>query len=130
MSTLKKLWNEDFQLHTDLDLTFEKEKLVEYKVTPDLKHYTPEVVNGIVGDLIEKKMITFFDDVSKMSVSVPIQDIGQSGKKGGDNFIMFIETFHHDLSNKDNDLFHRDCDIPIPLHKFMGIENEILVTDL
>jgi hypothetical protein len=129
MNTLKKIWSENLRLHIDLDLTFKKEELVDYKVTPNLKHYTPEVVNGIVSDLIEKKMITFFDDVPKMLVSVPIQDIGQSGEKGGDDFLMFIETFHHDLSNEHNDLFDRDCDVPIPLHKFMEIENEILVTD-
>ena len=129
MNTLRKIWDNGFRLHWDLDLVFSNKTLVSYKVEPEtFNHYTREVVEGIVKDLIEKEMITFWDDVPNMSVSVPIQEIGMNSEEGNEQEPLFIETFHFDL-DKDDMLHDRDSDVPMELHKFMGLPRELNVTD-
>jgi hypothetical protein len=129
MNTLRKLWDNGFRLHWDLDLVFSNKTLVSYKVEPTFDHYTREVVEGIVNDLIEKEMITFWDDVPNMSVSVPIQEIGVDSEEGNDNEPLFIETFHYNEDDEDDWLHDRGHDVPMELHKFMGLPRELNVTD-
>jgi hypothetical protein len=119
------------RLHIDLELKFSNKTLISYEVTPtELEEvYTREIVESLVQDLIKRKMITFFDDVPNMSVSVPIQEIGYDSEEGNEQEPLFIETFHHDDDNEDNWLHDRDCNVPMLLHKFMGMEREINHTD-
>ena len=126
-NTLRKIWNNGYRLHNDLDLVFKNKTLVSYKVEPEFKHYTQEVVEGIVKDLIDRKMITFFDDIPNMSVSVPIQEIGISSEEGNEQEPLFIETFHH--NDDEEDIIDRDCDVPVLLHKYLGFERELNSTD-
>ena len=127
MNTLRKIWNNGNRLHDDLELTFSNKKLVSYKVEPTgMNHiYTREVVESLIQDLIKKEMITFWDDVPNMSVSVPIQEIGMDSEEGNEEEPLFIETFHHNEDNEDDWLHDRDCDVPCPLHKFLGFSREI-----
>ncbi len=131
MSTLNKIWSMGKRLHIDLELKFSNKTLISYEVTPtELEEvYTREIVESLVQDLIKRKMITFFDDVPNMSVSVPIQEIGYDSEEGNEQEPLFIETFHHDDDNEDNWLHDRDCNVPMLLHKFMGMEREINHTD-
>ena len=127
MNTLRKIWNNGNRLHDDLELTFSNKKLVSYKVEPTgMNHiYTREVVESLIQDLIKKEMITFWDDVPNMSVSVPIQEIGMDSEEGNEEEPLFIETFHHNEDNENDWLHDRDCDVPCPLHKFLGFSREI-----
>ena len=129
MSTLNKIWSMGKRLHVDLELKFSNKELVSFEVTPKFDHYTREVVEGLVQDLIDKGMITFWDDVPNMSVSVPIQEIGMDSEEGNEEEPLFIETFHHDDDNEDNWLHDRGQDVPMLLHKFMGWKREINHTD-
>jgi hypothetical protein len=74
---------------------------------------------NLIQNLIEKEMITFFDDVPNMVVNVNIDDIGLDG--GG----LCIETFHYKVEGEDIVELDRDCDVPMLLNYFFGIENEI-----
>ena len=122
MNTLKRLWVNDLQLHRELTLNFENKQLVGYQFKPTwLNHYTPEIVNSIVSDLIKEEMITFFDDVPKMSVNVEIQTIDDTEE-------LHIETYHMDDIESDS-LFDRDKDVTKPLHEYLGIENVICDSD-
>ena len=82
MNTLRQVWDNGNQLHEDLGLVFDNKVLVSYKVVPELPHYTKEVVEGIVFDLLTREMITFFDDVPQMKVNVPIWEIGVGSEEG------------------------------------------------
>lgn len=132
MNTLRTLWDKGLQIHEDLELLFHHKKLVRYEVKPERVSgtYTREVVEGIVKDLIDKGMITFWNDVPFMSVSVPIQEIGVESQEGNDSEPLFIETFHHDEENDDNWLHDRGQDVPMLLHKFMGLPRELNHTDM
>jgi hypothetical protein len=131
MNTLRKIWENGLQLHEELYLTFKNRELVDYRVEPKgvENHYTKEVVNGLVDDLIENRMITFFLDVTNLSVDVPIWEIGVQSSEGNESEPLYIETFHRDLDNEDNDLHERGYDVPKPLHEFLGLEREISLTD-
>jgi hypothetical protein len=74
---------------------------------------------NLIQNLIEKEMITFFDDVPNMVVNVNIGEIGLDG--GG----LCIETFHYKVEGEDIVELDRDCDVPMSLNYFFGIENEI-----
>ena len=127
MNTLRKIWDNGNRLHDELELKFTNKKLVSFEVKPTgLEHiYTREVVEDLIQDLISKKMITFFDDVPNMSVSVPIQEIGMDSEEGNEEEPLFIETFHHNEDNEDDWLHDRGYDVPCPLHKFLGFRREI-----
>jgi hypothetical protein len=127
MNTLRTLWENGYRLHDDLELTFSNKKLVSYKVEPTgMDHiYTREVVESLIQDLIKKEMITFWDDVPNMSVSVPIQEIGMDSEEGNEEEPLFIETFHHDEDDEDNWLHDRGHDVPMLLHKFLGFKREV-----
>ena len=136
MDTLRKLWDNGLQLHEELYLTFKNRELVDYRVEPKRveNHYTKEVVNGLVDDLIENKMIMFFDDVTNLSVDVQIWEIGVESFEGNENEPLYIETFHRDLDDDNNnwyidDLHERGDDVPKPLHEFLGLEREVNLTD-
>jgi hypothetical protein len=73
-------------------------------------------------------MITFWDDVPNMSVSVPIQEIGMDSEEGNEEEPLFIETFHYD-EDVDDTLHDRGYDVPMLLHKFMGLSRELNHTD-
>jgi hypothetical protein len=127
MNTLRKIWDNGNSLHDELELTFSNKTLVSFEVKPTgMEHiYTREVVESLIQDLVSKKMITFFDDVPNMSVSVPIQEIGMDSEEGNEEEPLFIETFHHDEDDEDNWLHDRDCDVPVLLHKFLGFRREL-----
>lgn len=127
MNTLRTLWENGHRLHDELELTFSNKTLVSFEVKPTgMEHiYTREVVESLIQDLISKKMITFFDDVPNMSVSVPIQEIGMDSEEGNEEEPLFIETFHHDEDDEDNWLHDRGCDVPVLLHKFLGFKREL-----
>jgi hypothetical protein len=131
MNTLKTLWDKGLQIHQELELYFQNKTLVRYEVKPERiqETYTREVVESLIQDLRKKKMITFWEDVPNMSVSVPIQEIGVDSEEGNEMEPLFIETFHHDEDNEDNWLHDRDCDVPMLLHKFMGMKKELNHTD-
>jgi hypothetical protein len=130
MNTLRKLWDDGKQIHEDLNLRFENQKLISWEVEPKRiqETYTREVVESLVKDLIQKEMITFWDDVPNMSVSVPIQEIGMDSEEGNEEEPLFIETFHYD-EDVDDTLHDRGYDVPMLLHKFMGLSRELNHTD-
>jgi hypothetical protein len=130
MNTLRKIWSSGTQIHQELELKFHNKELVSWEVKPErIKEvYTREVVEGLVQDLIDKGMITFWDDVPNMSVSVPIQEIGMDSEEGNEQEPLFIETFHYD-EDLDDTLHFRDCNVPMLLHKFLGLPREINHTD-
>ena len=131
MNTLRKIWDGGTQIHQELELYFQNKTLVRYEVKPERikETYTREVVEGLIQDLIKKKMITFFDDVPNMSVSVPIWEIGVESEEGNDSEPLFIETFHTNDDNDEDWLHDRGCDVPMLLHKFMGMKKELNHTD-
>jgi hypothetical protein len=130
MNTLRKLWDNGKQIHEELNLHFENKKLISWEVEPKRvqETYTREVVESLVQDLIKRKMITFWNDIPKLWVSVPIWDIGVQSEEGGEN-PYFIETFHYNGDNEDEDIWRDDCNVPVPLHKFMGFRKELNCTD-
>jgi hypothetical protein len=79
---------------------------------------------NLIQNLIEKEMITFFDDVPNMVVNVNIDDIGLDG--GG----LCIETFHYKVEGEDIVELDRDCDVPMSLNYFFGIEDQKCVVYL
>jgi hypothetical protein len=127
MNTLNTLLRNGYRLHDELELKFTNKELVSYKVEPTgMEHiYTREVVESLVKDLIQKEMITFWDDVPNMSVSVPIQEIGMDSEEGNEEEPLFIETFHHNDDDEDDWLHDRGCDVPMLLHKFLGQRREM-----
>ena len=131
MNTLRKIWDGGTQIHQELELYFQNKTLVRYEVKPERikETYTREVVEGLIQDLIKKKMSTFFDDVPNMSVSVPIWEIGVESEEGNDSEPLFIETFHTNDDNDEDWLHDRGCDVPMLLHKFMGMKRELNHTD-
>ena len=54
-NTLRTVWENGNQLHENLYLEFDNKELVSYKVTPELPHYTDEIVKGIVFNLVERR---------------------------------------------------------------------------
>jgi hypothetical protein len=126
MNTLRTLWDNGRTIHEDLYLYFENKELVSFEVKPEkLKNvYTREVVDGLIKDLHERKMITFWDDIPKLLVSVPVWDIGMVDE------VVFIETFHYHGEEYDEDIWRDDCNVPVPLYKFLGLKkSEVKVTD-
>jgi hypothetical protein len=132
MNTLRKLWDGGKQIHEDLYLRFENRELVSWEVRPSRLEdlYTREVVEGIVSDLRKRKMITFWDDIPKLTVSVPIWDIGVESEEGNEESPLFIETFHYHGVDEDEDIWRDDCNVPVPLHKFMGFRRELNMSDV
>ena len=129
-NTLRMIWDNGNQLHEDLYLEFDNKVLVSYKVVPELPHYTKEVVEGIVFDLLLREMITFFDDVPQMKVHVPIQEIGVPSEEGNEQNPMYIETFHYDMDDEPLEGLGKECDVPCPLHTFLWMERELNHTDM
>jgi hypothetical protein len=127
MNTLNTLLRNGYRLHDELELKFSNKELVSYKVEPTgMEHiYTREVVESLIQDLIKKEMITFWDDVPNMSVSVPIQEIGMDSEEGNEEEPLFIETFHHNDDDEDDWLHDRGHDVPMLLHKFLGQSREL-----
>ena len=130
MNTLRKIWNEGNQLHQDLYLEFDNKVLVSYKVQPELPHYTREVVLSIVDDLVQREMITFFEDVPQMKVGVPIWEIGVPSEEGNEMNPYYIETFHYDMEDEMLEGDGKECDVPRPLHTYLGFERELNHTDM
>jgi hypothetical protein len=129
-NTLKNIWDNGNQLHEDLGLEFDNKVLISYKVTPELPHYTKDVVSSIVNDLIRENKITFFDDVPKMKVHVPIQEIGIGSEEGNEQNPIYIETFHYDMDDEPLEGMGKECDVPTPLHSYLGLERELNHTDM
>lgn len=125
MNILRKLWDKGLELHDELDLVFENGKLISYEVKPERvkETYTREVVETLIEDLRELKMITFWDNVPKLSVSVPIWEIGVKSVEGNDEEPFFIETFHYD--ENDESIWDDDCNVPVPLHDFLELDYEV-----
>jgi hypothetical protein len=130
MNTLRMVWDNGNQLHEDLGLVFDNKVLVSYKVVPELPHYTKEVVEGIVFDLLSREMITFFDDVPQMKVNVPIWEIGVGSEEGNEMNPYYIETFHYDMNDEQLEGYGKCCDVPRPLHHYLGFERELNHTDM
>ena len=130
MNTLRQVWDNGNQLHEDLGLVFDNKVLVSYKVVPELPHYTKEVVEGIVFDLLTREMITFFDDVPQMKVNVPIWEIGVGSEEGNEMNPYYIETFHYDMDDEQLEGYGKECDVPRPLHEYLGFERELNHTDM
>lgn len=130
MNTLRKIWNEGNQLHQDLGLLFENKVLVSFKVVPELPHYTREVVLSIVDDLVQREMITFFEDVPQMKVNVPIWEIGIPSEEGNEMNPYYIETFHYHIDDEMLEMEGKCCDVPRPLHMYLGFERELNHTDM
>jgi len=128
-NTLRTVWENGNQLHENLYLEFDNKELVSYKVTPELPHYTDEIVKGIVFNLVEREMITFFDDVPQMKVHVPIQEIGVGSEEGNEMNPYYIETFHYDMDDEPLEGLGKVCDVPCPLHKFLWMEKELNNTE-
>jgi hypothetical protein len=130
-NTLKfEVWEKGNQLHQEMYLEFNNKELVSYEVRPELPHYTEEVVKGIVTDLIDQQMITFYDDVPQMKVHVPIWEIGVPSEEGNEMNPYYIETFHYhmdDVSLQEDD---KDSDCVVPLHKYLWLERELNHTDM
>jgi hypothetical protein len=127
MNTLRTLWDKGLQLHEELELVFENSNLISYEVKPERvkETYTREVVENLVKELRELKMITFWDKVPKLNVSVPIWEIGVDSVEGNEEEPLFIETFHFD-GNDDNEVIWDDnCNVPVPLHEFLELEMEV-----
>ena len=129
-NTLREIWDNGKQLHEDLYLEFDNKVLVSYKVHPELPHYTEEVVKSIVHELIEREMITFFDDVPQMKVNVPIWEIGVGSEEGNEMNPYYIETFHYYMDDEMLESDGKECDVPRPLHHYLGFERELNHTDM
>ncbi len=129
-NTLRQVWDNGNQLHEDLYLEFDNKVLVSYKVQPELPHYTKEVVLSIVNDLVQREMITFFDDVPQMKVNVPIWEIGVPSEEGNEMNPYYIETFHYDMEDEMLEGDGKECDVPRPLHHYLGFERELNHTDM
>jgi hypothetical protein len=128
MNTLRTLWDKGLQLHEELELVFENSNLISYEVKPERvkETYTREVVENLVKELRELKMITFWDKVPKLNVSVPIWEIGVDSVEGNEEEPLFIETFHFNGNNDDNEvIWDDDCNVPVPLHEFLELEMEV-----
>ena len=131
MNVLTKMWMGFKIPHRDLVLTFKNNELVNYVVNETrVKEYTPEFVQELVQELVKQGMVTFFDDVPNMEVGVPIHTIGITDDDDDDDEIVYIETFHRNLDNLDDDFgFERNVNIPKPLHEFMGLPKPIKDSD-
>jgi len=129
-NTLRTIWDNGNQLHEDLGLVFDNKVLVSYKVVPELPHYTKEVVLSIINDLVERDMITFFDDVPQMKVNVPIWEIGIPSEEGNQQDPYYIETFHYYMDDEMLECDGKSCDVPRPLHYYLGFERELNHTDM
>lgn len=131
MNTLRTLWDNGKQIHDDLYLQFDNKKLVTWVVKPERvqETYTQEVVESIVDDLVRCEMITFFDDVPQMKVNVPIWEIGVPSEEGNEQDPYYIETFHYDMDDEQLEGYGKCCDVPRPLHMYLGFERELNHTD-
>ena len=129
-NTLRQIWDNGLQLHEDLGLVFDNKVLVSYKVQPELPHYTEEVVKSIVDELVQREMITFFDDVPQMKVNVPIWEIGVGSEEGNEMNPYYIETFHYYMDDEMLESDGKECDVPRPLHHYLGFERELNHTDM
>jgi hypothetical protein len=129
-NTLREIWDNGKQLHEDLYLEFDNKVLVTYRVVPELPHYTEEVVKNIINELVEREMITFFDDVPQMKVNVPIWEIGVGSEEGNEMNPYYIETFHYHMDDEMLEGDGKECDVPRPLHHYLGFERELNHTDM
>lgn len=121
---LKDEWLKGNVVPRDFEFTFKNKRLVRYDFNQDMYHdlkIIHELCLNLIDNLIEKEMITFFDDIPDMVVSVPIQDIGLGDGE------LYIETFHYTVENGEFDMIDRDCDVPMGLSDFFGIEKKIYV---
>lgn len=108
MNDLVKLLGEK-NYYGEMYLTFKEGRLVNYKTDHD--EWFGDVIDDLVTVLKKLGMITLWDDVPNMTVSVPIWDIGN-----GEG--LYIETFHIDDDNEDNYLHERGKDVPMKLSEF------------
>ena len=125
---LKDEWLKGNVVPRDFEFTFKNKRLVRYDFNQDMYHdlkIIHELCLNLVDNLIEKGMISFFDDIPDMVVSVPIQDIGICD---GEHDILYIETFHYTFENGEYEDIDRDCNCPMELSDFFGIEEKIYVT--
>jgi hypothetical protein len=125
---LKDEWLKGNIVPRDFEFIFKNKRLVTYNINQDRyddSKIIHELCLNLIDNLIEKEMITFFDDIPDMVVSVPIQDIGICD---GEYDVLYIETFHYTFENGEYDEIDRDCNIPMKLSDFFGIENEIYCT--
>jgi hypothetical protein len=129
-NNLRTIWDNGNQLHEDLGLIFDNKVLVSYKVVPELPHYTEEVVKSIVEELVQREMITFFEDIPQMKVNVPIWEIGVPSEEGNEMNPYYIETFHYDMNDEQLESYGKCCDVPRPLHHYLGFERELNHTDM
>ena len=126
---LKDEWLKGNIVPLDFEFIFKNKHLVTYNFNPD-KYDNIKIIHelclNLVDNLIEKEMITFFDDIPDMVVSVSIQDIGLCD---GEYDILYIETFHQTVENGEYESLHDlGCDTPMSLNDFFGIENKIYCT--
>jgi len=129
-NTLGKMWIKFLRPFETLTLEFENKELKGYGTSPEMETFNRDVVVKVIGDLIEQKMITFFDDIPKMTIIVEIHDIPSiSEYKGVDPEMVYIETFHYNDEN-DEMIDRDDCDVPKPLHEFMGISTPVTLVDI
>ena len=138
MNTLGKLWVRGFRPFEGLELHFEEKKLKSFEHLPKMETMTDEVIKGVVEDLISQKMITFFDDIPLMTVFVEIHDIPSISEfRGLNNELVYIETIHYQetgvvpfVSEDVEKIDRNDCDVPKPLHEFMGLSEPIMLSDI
>jgi hypothetical protein len=126
---LKDEWLKGNIVPRDFEFIFKNKHLVTYNFNHD-KYDDEKIIHelclNLVDNLIEKEMITFFDDIPDMVVIVPIQDIGISD---GEYDVLYIETFHYTIENGEYETLHDlGYDTPMELSNFFGIENKIYCT--
>lgn len=125
MKKLKELYNYDGTIHNELELFFTNGKLVKYTCVLnqwDESVYTEEIVNEIVERLKELKMIHLIDEITNLSVSVPIDIIDDTNE-------LFIETFHYNMDDMNEWLHGRGVNQVRSLGEFLECEPIIVEID-
>jgi hypothetical protein len=120
---LKDEWLKGNIVPREFMFRFNNKRLVMYNINYD-RYNDNKIIFGLcvnlVNNLIEKGMITFFDDIPDMVVDVSIHDIGLDGGE------LCIETFHYKVECEDTVSLHElGCNSPMELSDFFGIENKI-----
>ena len=108
MNDLVKLLGEE-NYPIEMYLTFKDGRLVSYKTDND--EWFGDVIDDLVTVLKKLEMITFWDDVPEMTVSVPIWNIDDTDD-------LYIETFHINDNDETEDLHERGCNVPMKLDDF------------
>ena len=123
---LKDEWLKGNIVPREFMFRFNNKRLVMYNINYD-RYNDNKIIFGLcvnlVDNLIEKGMITFFDDIPDMVVNVSIDDIGICDGEYG---VLYIETFHNKVECGDTVSLHEyGYDTPMELSDFFGIETKI-----